>query len=77
MTTPTPPLPTRRWLKPDEAALWLGLSDRQFARAGFSASYHLGTRSPRYDVDVLHKEMTDGISRDAKEQDAGDTVVRG
>lgn len=58
---PAPPLPTRRWLKPDEAADYLGVSRPQFdvlTRQGvFRPTRSLGSRLPRYDVRELDNQM--------------------
>jgi len=52
-----PPLPTRRWLTPDEAAAYLGKSRRQFDRAKFAVSYRLGPGSPMYDIHEIDRAM--------------------
>lgn len=70
----TPPLPTRRWLKPDEAAEYLGVSRAGFdvlARKGvFAPSHAAGPSSPRYDVRHLDAAMEahHGNSSDTQRQ---------
>jgi hypothetical protein len=54
---PTLPLPTRRWLNPDEAAAYLGVSIPTLKALGVSPSYSLGQRTPRYDVHELDRAM--------------------
>jgi hypothetical protein len=61
-----PPLPTRRWLTPDEAAAYLGKSRRQFDRAKFTASYRLGPGSPMYDVRELDRAMMEAMPTTAE-----------
>lgn len=62
---PVPPLPTRRWLTPDEAAAWLGVSratlDRARRDGKIEPSRVLG--DPRYDIQALDKMMLDGLAR--------------
>lgn len=60
---PKPPLPTRRWLSPDEAADYLGVSrptlDRARKAGKISPSYSLG--DPRYSISQLNRMMNNGI----------------
>lgn len=51
------PLPTRRWLTPDEAAAYLGVSIPTLKTLGVKPSYRLGERTPRYDRIELDTAM--------------------
>ncbi|MEO0475405.1 MAG: hypothetical protein AAF085_05435 [Planctomycetota bacterium] len=55
---PVLPLPTRRWLTPDEAAVYLGVSIPTLGQLGVEPSRNLGDRSPRYDVQKLDEAMS-------------------
>lgn len=57
---PKPPLPTRRWLAPEEAAEYLGVSVPTLKQLGVKPSTGLGPRTPRYDKQKLDQEMADG-----------------
>ena len=61
---PQLPLPTRRWLTPDEAAAYLAISRGQFdynVRSGLiTPSRAVGKRIPRYDVADLDVMMEAG-----------------
>lgn len=65
------PYPTRRWLTPDESAVYLGVCRRQFDKivsdADIEPARCMGTQSPRYDVNDLDSMMEaskHGVSRD-------------
>ena len=57
-----PPLPTRRWLTPDEAAAYLGISTTTLRDLDFQPSKMLGPRTPRYDREQLDEVMNNGIA---------------
>lgn len=57
-----PPLPTRRWLAPDEAAAYLGVSTPTLRDLGVQPSKMLGPRTPRYDREQLDEVMNNGIA---------------
>lgn len=66
---PVLPLPTRRWLKPDEAAGYLGVSVPTLKVLGVEPSRKLGKQTPRYDILELDQAMADELADQEAEQD--------
>jgi len=68
--SPQLPLPTRRWLTPDEAAAYLGISrghlDGIVREGRIVPSRTLGKRVPRYDVVGLEGEKRDKYIKSIK-----------
>jgi|GEM_PF-2014687 len=75
---PTAPMPTRRWLTPDEACAYYGVKSpttlkAMFGRIGYTMNRMFGPNSPRVDILEVDRRLEEA-GRVEQPHPAGDQV---